>query len=94
MPTKTIPRVRLNDHQPARARKKIPAKIQRVRFDHTPHPLRLYRITRLAALLDVHITTIWRWVQEGILPQPIEISPGVRGWPEPVLVAWLDKLQG
>ena len=44
------------------------------------HPLQLYRPNRLAKLLDVANTTIWRWRRDGVLPEPIQVGPGVRGW--------------
>jgi len=43
------------------------------------HPLRLYRPTRLAALLDVNEATIWRWRKQGRLPEPVTVA-GVTGW--------------
>lgn len=43
------------------------------------HPLRLYRPTRLAALLDVNEATIWRWRKQGRLPKPVTVA-GVTGW--------------
>lgn len=59
-----------------------------------PSPLRIIRTSQLAELLGVHVTTIWRWRQEGILPQPIVISGGVRGWPETVILDWLKEREG
>jgi predicted DNA-binding transcriptional regulator AlpA len=41
----------------------------------------LYRPHRLARLLDVDPSTIWRWRQQGVLPEPVVIG-GVRGWTE------------
>jgi predicted DNA-binding transcriptional regulator AlpA len=44
------------------------------------HPLQLYRPGRLAQLLDVHLSTLWRWQRDGVLPRPVQIGPYVRGW--------------
>ena len=35
---------------------------------------------QLADRYAVHRTTIWRWVRNGLLPQPIQISPGTTRW--------------
>ena len=48
---------------------------------HQAHPLRLYRVGRLAELFDVDRATIWRWSKDGTLPPPIEIG-GIHGWTE------------
>lgn len=56
-------------------------------------PLRFYRPKRLAALLGVHLTTVWRWRKLGILPPPIELSPGVRGWTERQIGEVIDARQ-
>lgn len=55
-------------------------------FDPDAHPLRLYRPRRLAHLLDVDESTVWRWRKSGVLPPPVEIG-GVRGWTEAQLQA-------
>jgi predicted DNA-binding transcriptional regulator AlpA len=43
------------------------------------HPLTLFRPHRLAALLGVNPSTVWRWRQQGVLPAPVEIA-GIHGW--------------
>jgi predicted DNA-binding transcriptional regulator AlpA len=48
------------------------------------HPLRLFRPTRLARLLGVDPSTIWRWRKTGVLPPPVEIG-GIIGWTEEML---------
>jgi len=45
------------------------------------NPLKLYRPHRLAELFGVDPTTIWRWRQNGVLPEPVEIG-GIHGWTE------------
>jgi predicted DNA-binding transcriptional regulator AlpA len=47
--------------------------------DHLHHPFTIFRPSRLAALLDVERTCIWRWRTKGILPEPISIG-GITGW--------------
>lgn len=32
-------------------------------------------------------STVWRWVERGILPPPIALGPGVSAWPLPVIEA-------
>jgi len=36
--------------------------------------------TALAKYFEVSRATIWRWTQEGRLPQPIKLSPGCTRW--------------
>lgn len=77
------------EYTPVSRKKSLP----RIRLDYEAHPIRLYRPTRLAKLFDIDLSTLWRWRQEGLIPQPIEISPGFSAWREPDLKAWLDDLQ-
>jgi predicted DNA-binding transcriptional regulator AlpA len=55
--------------------------IIRARLHQRANPLRLYRTHRLAELLDVNPSTIWKWTKRGILPQPVRIGT-VHGWTE------------
>lgn len=34
----------------------------------------------LAERYSVHRSTIWRWVQAGLLPRPVQLSPGCTRW--------------
>jgi predicted DNA-binding transcriptional regulator AlpA len=43
------------------------------------NPFVIFRPQRLADLLDVDRTCIWRWRQNGTLPPPVEIA-GIKGW--------------
>jgi predicted DNA-binding transcriptional regulator AlpA len=54
-------------------RQTVPADQQR------PNPFTIYRTQRLAELLDVDRSCIWRWRRDGVLPEPVEIG-GVKGW--------------
>lgn len=38
------------------------------------------RDRRIAEILDVSRATVWRWARAGIIPAPIQISPGVTVW--------------
>jgi predicted DNA-binding transcriptional regulator AlpA len=53
-------------------------------------PLKLIRPGRLAKLLDCDPSTVWRYMQDGTLPPAIVIA-GIKGWPEHVLVKWMEK---
>ena len=46
---------------------------------------RFLRDTDLARIFGVNRTSIWRWTQAGILPQPHRFSPGCSRWPETVV---------
>lgn len=35
---------------------------------------------QLAAERSVSRSTIWRWVAKGLLPQPVQLSPGCTRW--------------
>lgn len=35
----------------------------------------------LSRKYGVSRSTIWRWVKEGRLPEPVKISPGTTRWP-------------
>jgi predicted DNA-binding transcriptional regulator AlpA len=60
--------------------------IVRARLRQGANPLRLYRTHRLAELFDVDPSTIWKWRQRGILPEPVQIG-SVHGWTERQLEA-------
>jgi DNA-binding transcriptional MerR regulator len=56
------------------------------------NPLRGYRTHRLAELLDVNPSTIWKWRKRGILPPPIRIG-SIDIWTEAQLEALFKKLR-
>ena len=37
-------------------------------------------VQALAARYDVNPSTIWRWVQAGRFPRPVQLSPGCTRW--------------
>jgi predicted DNA-binding transcriptional regulator AlpA len=56
------------------------------------NPLKIYRPHRLAQLLAIDPATLWRWwAKSGILPPPIEFTPGVHGWTEEEVSAFLQS---
>lgn len=54
-------------------------------------PKRILSNHDLRALLGVSRSTIWRLVRRGILPEPIEVSTGRKGWPSDEIDAWIDQ---
>ncbi|WP_061012978.1 helix-turn-helix transcriptional regulator [Photobacterium leiognathi] len=36
--------------------------------------------------------TVWRWIKEGILPEPMRINGVVLGWEKSVIDDWLKSL--
>jgi predicted DNA-binding transcriptional regulator AlpA len=68
--------------------------MKRVFLNYIPNPIRIYRTNRLAKLLDLHPSTIWRMRQRREIPEPIEIAPGIVGWSETVVKEWLAGKQG
>jgi predicted DNA-binding transcriptional regulator AlpA len=74
-------------------KKKLTAKEQARRREQSrsAHRFRFYRPIRIAGLLDVDPSTIWRMVKRGILPQPVELYPGgPHGWFEPTIEQFLE----
>lgn len=47
---------------------------------HGPNDAVYVRAATGAARLDVSVATWWRWVQQGRLPAPLKVSPGVSLW--------------
>ncbi|MNY36962.1 Prophage CP4-57 regulatory protein (AlpA) [compost metagenome] len=51
----------------------------------------IIRPTQLAEELGVSTTTLWRWRQQGVLPQPISLGPRLVGWDRSVINRWLES---
>lgn len=47
------------------------------------------RPQRLAELLDVHVSTVYRWVREERLPQVRRIGPNCSGWLSAEIDEWM-----
>ena len=44
----------------------------------TPSPKQLLRVGEVAAMLDLGVSTIWRQVRKGQLPEPIQLGGSTR----------------
>jgi prophage regulatory protein len=54
------------------------------------NPIRRYiRARELAGILAVHRTTLWRWVNDGHLPRPVQLGPNTVAWDSNEIDAWL-----
>ena len=59
--------------------------------DETTEPDRLWGRKKVAAVLDVSITTLWRLVRAGKFPPPLRISAGRVGWRARRVLQWIDE---
>lgn len=57
-------------------------------------PLKIYRPNRVCELLDIDVTTLWRWRKEGLLPEPAFKLGRIEGWTEQQLAALFKEQQG
>ncbi len=58
-----------------------------------PSRLLLYRTHRVAQLLDVDESTVWRWwKKQGLLPAPVTIG-GVKGWTQQTIEEFIAARQ-
>jgi prophage regulatory protein len=55
-------------------------------------PIILIRPRVLASQLGIGRSTLWRWVQQGILPRPIRIG-GIAGWRPEDIEAVIEQLR-
>jgi predicted DNA-binding transcriptional regulator AlpA len=53
--------------------------------------LKHLRAKELADLLSINPSTLWRWRQKNILPQPVEIGPNVVAWSHESIQQWLKE---
>jgi len=59
------------------------------------NPTRKYiRAQELATMLAVHRTTLWRWVQDGHMPRPVQLGPNTIAWDSSQIDAWLAERAG
>ena len=49
------------------------------------------RITDIAPMLSVSRSTVYKWIEDKILPEPFEIAPRVKGYIIKDLQEWLEK---
>lgn len=50
------------------------------------------RTKKAAEFLGVSPATLYRWIREGKLRQPTQVSAGIKGWHQQELVAFVNKL--
>jgi len=41
-------------------------------------------------LLDIHPSTLWRWIQAGNFPKPTKYGAKTQGWRQSVIEKWLE----
>lgn len=51
--------------------------------------LKLLRPNEVASLLQVHRTTLWRWIQKGTFPKPIKIGSHAVAFRQSEVEDWL-----
>lgn len=51
--------------------------------------MRLLRPSDILDLLSISKSTLWRWVQDGIFPEPIRLTSKTVGWTESTINEWL-----
>jgi predicted DNA-binding transcriptional regulator AlpA len=51
----------------------------------------IFRAAEIAELLNIHETTVWRWVRAKKFPMPVRISEQVTGWLGRDLKDWLES---
>jgi predicted DNA-binding transcriptional regulator AlpA len=54
---------------------------------------RFARADKLAAMFGVNVSTIWRWAENGRLPRPQRIGPGVTCWDLDAVLAAIERNQ-
>ena len=50
-----------------------------------------YRDKDIAKAFGVSRNTVWRWVREGRLAEPVRLSPGCTRWPESDLARLTER---
>ena len=59
--------------------------------DETDDPDRLWGRRKVAAVLDVSVSTLWRLVRAEKFPRPLRISAGRVGWRARRVLQWIDE---
>lgn len=49
---------------------------------------RLLPISKVREITGAHTATIYRWMQKGLFPKPVPVTPSTRRWRESELIAW------
>lgn len=55
--------------------------------------IKFIRAAELSELLGISSTTLWRWRQQKIIPQPLALGKRIVGWQEEVIQEWLLDLK-
>ena len=50
------------------------------------------RVTEVMKMTGLAKSTVWLWVREGKLPQPIKLSPRVTVWEEDSIREWQKEI--
>ena len=53
---------------------------------------KLVRPSQLSSQLGVSVTTLWRWRQQKIIPEPIALGKRIIGWEQSTIDEWLEGL--
>lgn len=48
-----------------------------------------YRVTDIANLLSVSVSSIWGWVKKGTFPSPIKLSANITAWEVTAVDSWI-----
>lgn len=48
-----------------------------------------YRVTHIATLLSVSVSSIWGWVKKGKFSRPIKLSDNVTAWEVSEVDSWI-----
>ena len=51
----------------------------------------IIRYSELAKELGVSTSTLWRWRQDKVIPEPIFLGPRLLVWERVVIEQWLDS---
>lgn len=50
-----------------------------------------YRVTDIAKLLNVSVSSIWGWVKKDTFPAPVKLSTNVTAWDVSAVEAWIKS---
>lgn len=61
-------------------------------FDKQGEKMRkLYRVSQVSELLGVSQSTIWRWTNQGVFPEPKRFGHRVTAWDENQIKAFIQS---
>lgn len=59
--------------------------------EHQMNSNQIVRPNQLAQDLGVSLCTLWRWRQQGKMPQPMQLGPRLVGWKRETIEEWLKN---